>query len=130
MTLEIYLISPNGLNIYSHIIGSDSSKDEKDSHLISCIVCGIIRALKSVIDKDANVQFIDLGRKKVYFKYGAKIWGFLISDEPNIEWNKKLEQLISKCELLYRDLLIQWNGNTSQFKNLKEIIEQIFNRNN
>ncbi|MHA1649088.1 MAG: hypothetical protein ACTSYB_02750, partial [Candidatus Helarchaeota archaeon] len=126
MVLDIYVNAYNGLNLYTYRVGYNDEFDNSVAQFHSAVIYGITRAIKSIAETNKNVEIIDIGEIKIYFWYGKKVWGFLISDEDNLALREKLKLLIAEFEKRYAKTLEDWNYNLTIFKGTKEIIESIF----
>jgi len=126
MTMDIHLVSQGGLNLYSYKMGMDNDIYDCDDDLLSYLVYSIRKAIQVISKTGKNVESIDLGEIKVHFKYGEKMWEFLISDEGDMQLHVKLKSLIHQFEEKYRDTLACWDGNRTRFQDAKELIREIF----
>ena len=126
MTLNIYLISSAGINLFTYKDGMDKELEDAEDLLFSCAVGGFINVLKTITKSNLKVRCIDLGALKLHFKYGSKVWGFLISDRENMKIREKLERFVYNFEDQYQQKLEAWNGNRTQFSGARELVKQIF----
>lgn len=126
MTLHIYILSPGGRNLYTYKCGTESDGENPKDHLVSCVISGIVTAIGSITNKGKSVEEISLGDLKFHFKYGGKVWGFLISNKKPLHLKERLELLIAEFERKYTSELENWDGNRSKFEGTREIVEEIF----
>lgn len=122
---NIYIINKGGLNLYSKSYIED--KKDVDDHYISGVLSSINIMLNELMNaKDNKISIIEKKNKIVTIFSGEYIIGVLVSTKELDYFKHNLKRLIIRIESLYKNLLVNWDGDRAKFSPLKDIINDIF----
>ncbi|TXT59415.1 MAG: membrane protein of unknown function [Promethearchaeota archaeon] len=119
---DIYILNNNGACLYhmKHSINSEKLND----HLVSGAISILDNMLKQLTQTKKKGFSTIKKEEKILNIYTSKfLTGVLFSKEESDYVQYYLEKVIKKIENVYRDILINWNGKTSIFSPIKDIIE-------
>ena len=87
---------------------------------------GISHMISELIRSKQKLEIVDHQDKKVIFAYGEYLIAALIADDYLEIYRIKLRKLIESLEMLYKDVLHDWEGDLFHFKPVRRILQSIF----
>ncbi len=122
---DIYLLFKNGINLFSKsYINSDKSIDE---HTISGALSSVNIMLNELMHiKNNRISVIEKANKIVTIFSSEYVIGVLISSEALEFFKFNLKRLVLKIELIYKSVLVDWDGNRAKFSQLNSVVDDIF----
>ncbi|MBY9014296.1 MAG: hypothetical protein KGD68_01255 [Candidatus Lokiarchaeota archaeon] len=122
---NIYILNRDGINLYSKSFLEE--RKTIDDHFISGALFSINIMLNELMNtKENKISIIKKKNKTVTIFTSVYIIGVLVSTEELEFFKHNLKRLVLKIEVLYRNLLINWNGDRTQFYPVKNIVSDIF----
>ncbi|WEU40457.1 MAG: hypothetical protein OdinLCB4_000555 [Candidatus Odinarchaeum yellowstonii] len=123
---DLYIIYRDGRNILH--------KGFCESNLDATIISGFLNALtefsKEALPSDGLLNVIEKGNVKVIFNHGSFLLMALICEAVDrreiIYLNNRLAELTELLETQYREVLKDWNGDLNSFKELGEVVSEVF----
>ena len=76
--------------------------------------------------KENKISIIKKKNKIVTIFTSSYIIGVIVSTEELEFFKQNLKRLVLKIETLYRNILINWNGDRAKFYPIKDIVTDIF----
>ncbi len=108
-------------------IGERMEKESsKDGLNITVSLIGIAQMITELIQSKQNLEIMDYQDKQIVFSYGDNVIAALIVENYLEIYRKKLGKLLNEIEVIYKDYLEDWDGQTSQFKPIEKFIRRIF----
>lgn len=122
---NIYILNRNGINLYSKSFLEE--RKTIDEQVISGALSSINIMLNELMNtKENKILIIKKKNKIVTIFASVYIIGVLVSTEELEFFKHNIKRLVLKIETLYRNLLINWNGDRTQFYPVKDIVTDIF----
>lgn len=122
---NIYILNKNGAYLYHKSF--IESTEVLDSHFITGALASVNIMLNEMIDTKEKGNSIIKKKGKILNIFSSEyITGVLISKEDLKFFRHNLKKLILKVEEIYKNALINWNGNVGVFFPVKNIIDDIF----
>ncbi len=122
---NIYILNRDGINLYSKSFLEE--RKTIDEHFISGVLSSINIMLNELMNtKENKISIIKKKNKTVTIFTSVYIIGVLVSTEELEFFKYNLKRLVLKIEMLYRNLLINWDGDRTKFYPVKDIVTDIF----
>jgi hypothetical protein len=110
----LYIIYDDGRGVYNYAFRSDSLQDPG---LVSGMFSAITSFVKEMTKSTEVLKKIDHGDITILLEYGNKIFGALfIKGTQSSEVRAPLKEFVKKFEEKYGDILKDWSGSLSHFK--------------
>jgi len=122
----LYIIYDDGRGVFNYAFRSDSIQDPG---LVSGMFSAITSFIKEMTKSTEVLKKIDHGDITILIEYGSKIFGALfIKGTQSSEVRAPLKEFVEKFEELYKDILKDWSGALSPFKDEDndKLVEKIF----
>ena len=122
----LYIIYDDGRGVFNYAFRSDSIQDPG---LVSGMFSAITSFIKEMTKSTEVLKKIDHGDITILIEYGSKIFGALfIKGTQSSEVRAPLKEFVEKFEELYKDILKDWSGALSPFKDEDndKLVEEIF----
>jgi len=122
----LYIIYDDGRGVFNYAFRSDSIQDPG---LVSGMFSAITSFIKEMTKSTEVLKKIDHGDITILIEYGSKIFGALfIKGTQSSEVRGPLKEFVEKFEELYKDILKDWSGALSPFKDEDndKLVEEIF----
>jgi len=113
---SLYIIYEDGTPIYFYVTNNVTI----DPTLISGALTGISTLIKEITQARTGVKKIDYGDGEIILEKGKKITIAAFTVLPTQEMRKRITNFVKIFEELYKDVLENWDGDLSKFKNLEE----------
>ncbi|MFX1575296.1 MAG: hypothetical protein ACFFB0_21380 [Promethearchaeota archaeon] len=120
---NLFIIHKSGLLIY------EKSFVEKDKLSYRSSVSGILASLRMMLEQISEEQAASIIEKKgkyIVIQPGFYLYGVLISEEKLNSFPLLLKNLIEKIEIIYSNLLQEWDGDLNVFRPIDKIIQDYF----
>jgi len=122
---NIYILNKGGINLYS------KSYIEEPKSIDDQFITGVLSSVNIMLNelmntRDNKISIIEKKNKIVTIYSSDLIIGVLVSTKELEYFKHNLKRLVLKIEILYKNLLINWDGDRSKFSPLKDIINDIF----
>ncbi len=118
----LFILSKNGVSMYSHSFGIEF----QDPLLISGMISAISSFIIEVTGSKKPLRTIDQEDKKILLSHGQYTISALVADKSLSVMYKHLETFHVEFEKTYRSLIKDWNGDTTIFKGTEKIIDKYF----
>lgn len=115
---SLYIIYEDGTPIYFHVVNDTTL----DPTLVSGALTGISTLIKEITQTKTGVRKIDYGDGEIILEKGEKITIAAFTVSPTQEMINKITKFVKTFEESYKDVLENWDGDLSKFKNLEEKI--------
>lgn len=122
---NIHILNRDGINLYS----KSFLEEEKtiDDHFISGALSSINIMLNELMNtKENKISIIKKKNKIVTIFTSVYVIGVLVSTEELEFFKHNLKGIVLKTEMLYKNLLINWNGDRTKFNPINDIVTDIF----
>ncbi|MFX1376150.1 MAG: hypothetical protein ACFFA0_10080 [Promethearchaeota archaeon] len=122
----LYIIYDDGRGVFDYAFRSD---EIQDPGLVSGMFSAITSFVKEMTKSTEVLKKIDHGDITILLEYGNKIFGALfIKGTQSSEVRKPLKVFVQQFEEKYRDVLKDWTGVLSHFRNEEnnKLVEAIF----
>jgi hypothetical protein len=122
----LYIIYDDGRGVFNYAFRSD---DIQDPGLVSGMFSAITSFIKEMTKSAEALKKIDHGDITILIEYGNKIFGALfIKGVQSSEIRAPLKEFVQKFEDRYKDILKDWSGALSHFKDEdnNKLVEEIF----
>ncbi len=122
----LYIIYDDGRGVYNYTFQKDV---EQDPGLISGMFSAITSFIKEMTKSTEVLKKIDHGDITILLEYGNRIFGALfIKGNQTTEVRTPLKEFVKKFETQYLDVLKNWTGSLSPFKNEvnDKLVDDIF----
>jgi len=113
---SLYIIYEDGTPIYFYVTNNMTI----DPTLISGALTGISTLIKEITQTRTGVKKIDYGDGEIILEKGRKITIAAFTVSPTQEMRRKIAKFVKIFEKIYEDVLENWDGDLSKFKNLEE----------
>jgi len=124
---QLYLVNPQGICVFQYAFKSSMKSDSiRDEDLFSGGIFAIQSLMQEMINSDKTLSVIDHKDAKIIFEQSPHANVMMIADENLYIIHFKLQQLLKQFELLFGELMKDWNGDLNLFKPLQAIIKNIF----
>ncbi len=118
---SLYIIYEDGTPIYFYV----ANNMILDPTLVSGALTGISTLIKEITQTGTGVKKIDYGDGEIILEKGKKITIAAFTSSPTQEMRNRITKFIKTFEESYGDVLENWDGNLSKFKNLEEKIKNM-----
>jgi hypothetical protein len=113
---ELYILTRDGVSLLSIDLSEGrASTLDTESLLASSGITGIRTVLKKIIGTEEELQIVDQGTMKMLFAYSKHVLGVLVVTKPLETLIEKLTSFITRFEVLYAEILRDFDGNISVF---------------
>jgi hypothetical protein len=122
----LYIIYDDGRGVFNYAFRSDSLQDPG---LVSGMFSAITSFIKEMTKSTEALKKIDHGDITILIEYGSKIFGALfIKGTQSSEVRAPLKEFVEKFEERYKDILKDWTGALSAFKedDNDKLVEDVF----
>ncbi len=122
----LYIIYDDGRGVFNYAFRSDNIQDPG---LVSGMFSAITSFIKEMTKSAEALKKIDHGDITILIEYGNKIFGALfIKGVQSSEIRAPLKEFVQKFEERYKDILKDWSGALSHFKDEdnNKLVEEIF----
>lgn len=129
---RIYLISENGLAIYGGILGEQQQIEDlqgrtaPNEDLVSGGLTGLQAMLREISMSEKNIEVVNQGDTYIIFHHGEFTKAVLFVRKDLFVLREKLANFHLTFEAIHRDLLDDWNGEVTAFKDLKKLVNYYF----
>ncbi|MFX1476550.1 MAG: hypothetical protein ACFFCI_00330 [Promethearchaeota archaeon] len=120
---NLFIIHKSGLLIY------EKSFIDDDKQSFGSSVSGVITSIRMMLEQISEADDISIIEKKgkyIIIQPGHYIYGVLISEEKLISLHVLLNNLIEKIEVIYHNILQNWDGDLTVFQPLDKMIQGYF----
>lgn len=123
---ELFLITKEGACIFYKSLGGN--EPEIDKNLISSSITSVNIMLQELTPSPNKKGFSRIKEQdKIIYIYNSELLdGVIISREEIERFEYYLELLVLKVEGIYRDFLIDWDGDTDIFNPVDKIFDDVF----
>ena len=118
----ISIMHKSGLFIYEKSFKDKISMDES-------IITGTLTTIKMMLEEFGDTKSSSIIRKKdrtFIIEPGRYIYGVLICDKELEALKHILSKFIEKVEMIYDNILINWDGNLKVFRPIEDIANEFF----
>ncbi|TFG04155.1 MAG: hypothetical protein EU536_05110, partial [Promethearchaeota archaeon] len=118
---DLYIINRNGLCLLHQKFGGT----QVDSDLVGGFFSAIQQFLQDILPSgESNIKSLDRGDFKLLIEYRrqTQIYGIAVSEREDIEIRRKLIEISTEFEELYKGSLLNFNGDVGQFQAFKNFI--------
>ncbi|MFX1380759.1 MAG: hypothetical protein ACFFA4_16880, partial [Promethearchaeota archaeon] len=122
----LYIIYDDGRGVYNYAFKKDV---QQDPGLVSGMFSAITSFIKEMTKSAEALKKIDHGDITILLEYGNRIFGALfIKGHQTTEVRTPLKEFVKKFETQYLDILKDWSGALTPFKNEENdrLVEVIF----
>lgn len=122
----LYIIYDDGRGVFNYAFRSDSLQDPG---LVSGMFSAITSFIKEMTKSTEVLKKIDHGDITILIEYGSRIFGALfIKGTQSSEVRAPLKEFVEKFEERYKDILKDWTGALSPFKDEDndKLVEDVF----
>ena len=122
----LYIIYEDGRGVYNYTFQKEV---DQDPGLVSGMFSAITSFVKEMTKSTEALKKIDHGDITILLEYGNKVFGALfIKGSQSSEVRMPLKDLVKKFEEKYKDILKDWTGSLTPFKDEenKRLVEEIF----
>jgi hypothetical protein len=121
----IYILNKEGLNLYTKSFTKETVSI--DEHFVSGVLSSVNIMLNELMNtRDNKISIIKKRNKVVTIYSSALIIAVLVSTEELEYYKHNLKKLVLKIEILYKNLLKNWDGDRTKFAPIEDIIDEIF----
>lgn len=123
---ELFLITKEGACIFYKNLGGEET--DIDKNLISSSITSINIMLQELTPSPNKKGFSRIKEQdKIIYLYNSELLdGVIISKEEIERFEYYLELLVLKVEGIYRDFLIEWDGDIDIFSPVDNIFDEVF----
>ncbi len=119
----LYIIYSDGRDVFNHPFVKEGLVDPA---LISGMFTAITSFIKETTKSTQLLKTIDHGDITILIEYGQYIFGALFIKGTSAEVRAQLKTFVSRFESIHSDVLSDWNGLLTPFREDKLLIEEIF----
>ncbi|MFX1389793.1 MAG: hypothetical protein ACFE9Z_07020, partial [Promethearchaeota archaeon] len=124
---NIFLINKDGICLYNYSYDSEHKQTVLDSQFITGTLTSMNILLEELFSNQPNeISIVEKKGKILTIFSGKYVTGIIISKEELRFFRHNLKKLVLKVEEIYKNVLIQWDGDLSSFLPVKNIINEIF----
>ncbi|MFW9970113.1 MAG: hypothetical protein ACFFDF_07925 [Candidatus Odinarchaeota archaeon] len=122
---EVFLINQNGACLFYK---SYTQKiDTLNEHLITSAITSVNIMLSEILKPGSReISVIKKKGKVIHIIPSDLITGVIFSKEESKTLQLYMKQLVSKVEQVYKNILVNWDGDLEIFNPIKNIYEEIF----
>jgi hypothetical protein len=123
---ELFLITKEGACIFYKNLGEEET--DIDKNLISSSITSVNIMLQELTPSPNKKGFSRIKEQdKIIYLYNSELLdGVIISKEEIERFEYYLELLVLKVEGIYRDFLIEWDGDIDIFSPVDNIFDEVF----
>jgi hypothetical protein len=120
--IHLYIIHSSGLVILEY---SFKERESITPTLVGSGLTGVATIVKEITKSDRKLSIIRQEDIQIAFKYGNHVNLALLIEKDFKIIHDKLQELLDKFEMLYKEILPTWNGDLKIFSPVKVLVEQI-----
>ncbi len=119
----LYVMYSDGRDVISYKF-SDASKT--DPALVAGMFSAITSFIKETTKSSDFLRTIDHGDSKITIEYGKYIFGAIFADRETTEIRTNLKNFLIEFERRHGEILSNWNGNCTSFRESHLLVEEKF----
>jgi hypothetical protein len=124
---NIFLINNDGICLHNYSYDNKNEQTELDNQFITGTLTSMNILLEELFSRQSNeISIVEKKGKVLTIFSGKYITGIIISKEELKFFRHNIKKLVLKVEEIYKNVLIQWDGDLSSFLPVKNIINEIF----
>ncbi|MGY5872187.1 MAG: hypothetical protein RTV72_08090 [Candidatus Thorarchaeota archaeon] len=121
--VELYFIQKGGLLVYHHEFERTSELDEV---LTAAGIAGIQSLFREITAADSELNIVSVGQYEILFSYSDTFNSVLIAKAPYKILLGKLNEITSTFEVVFGNIIQNFEGNLAEFSSAKNLVTSIF----
>ncbi|MEX2682850.1 MAG: hypothetical protein Q6373_014765, partial [Candidatus Sigynarchaeota archaeon] len=122
---QLFIIHKSGVCLYYFYF--KQREQMTDEHLVSGAISSINIMLKEMVEsREREISIIDKKNKTVLFVPMEFITVVMFCSENITSIKRRLKEFSQKFEILYRNLLEDWNGEITEFQSAENVVREYF----
>ncbi len=121
MAKELYVMTRDGRPLLKIDFEKPQEEMSDETILATGGFTGIREILKEIVHTDEEIRVVDQGNIKLLFAHSPHLVGVLVTQKALETLYEKLDDTISRFELIYGDMMENWDGNLSRMGPAKKI---------
>ncbi|MHA1438804.1 MAG: hypothetical protein ACTSPD_14635 [Promethearchaeota archaeon] len=120
----LYVMYTDGRDVFSYPFNEET---QQDPALISGMFSAITSFIKETTHSTQALKIIDHGDISIMIEYGNHIFcALFIKGKQSSELRAQMKEFVNQFEAKHSDVLVDWNGSLSHFKDDHLMVEKIF----
>lgn len=122
---ELYLIHQSGVCIIHKKFKEENSKDKEQ--LVSSALSSINMILNDLIKEKGNGFSVINKENHILTIYTSQFLSAVVFSTEDLDFIKNhLEKFVNRVEVIYRNILVNWEGDISIFQPIESLVKNIF----
>ncbi len=122
MVKELYIMTRDGRPLLKIDFDNIDEGINEETILATGGFTGIREMLKEIVHTDEEIRVVDQGNTKLLFAYSEQFVGVLVARKALETLYEKLDDTISRFEIIYGDMIKTWDGNISRIGPARKIV--------
>lgn len=121
--VELYFIQKGGLLIYHHEFERTSDLDQV---LTAAGISGIQSLFQEITRSESGLNVVSVGQLEILFSHSETFTSVLITKAPYKILLDKLEEITQTFELMFANIIKNFEGSLSEFSSARDLVTSIF----
>jgi len=121
--VELYFIQDGGLLVYHHEFERIS---ELDQVLTAAGISGVQSLFKEITQSETGLNIVSVGQFEILFSHSETFTSVLITKAPYKILIGKLDEMTQKFELMFGNIIQNFEGSLTEFSSATELVASIF----
>ncbi len=121
--VELYFIQDGGLLVYHYEFERTSDIDRV---LTAAGIAGIQALFQEITKSDSGLNVVSVGQLEILFSHSETFTSVLIAKAPYKILFGKLEEITQIFELMFANIIKNFEGSLSEFSSARDLVESIF----
>jgi len=120
---RLLVLLQSGILVYEY---NFQGEEEFDSDLVGCGLSGVVSLVKEMTGSEKGIKVIRQDQKIIYLEYGEHVTVVIIASEELRILYEKIANFTREFEILFTNILGDWNGSTSEFQLAESLVKKNF----
>ncbi|MGY5881131.1 MAG: hypothetical protein RTV31_12825 [Candidatus Thorarchaeota archaeon] len=121
--VELYFIQDGGLLVYHHEFKRTSALDQV---LTAAGIAGIQSLFQEITKSESGLNVVSVGQFEILFSHSKTFTSVLITTAPYRILLGKLEEITRTFELMFANIIKNFEGSLKEFSSARELVNSIF----
>jgi len=121
--VELYFIQEGGLLVYHYEFERTSDLDQV---LTAAGIAGIQSLFQEITKSDSGLNVVSVGQFEILFSHSKTFTSVLIAKAPYRILLGKLDDITQKFEIMFANIIRNFEGSLSEFSSARELVNSIF----